>query len=75
MSSEIQSEITKKESNASEPNTFWDSSWSVTNFLSQCDIFGQPVPAFNIKGKEKVTTAVGGFLSTFILAVTLGYSI
>ena len=75
MPDEMPSENKKSESNASEPNTFWDSPWSVTNFLSQCDIFGQPVPAFNIKGKEKITTAVGGLLTAFILAVTLGYSI
>ena len=38
-------------------------------------MFGQPVPAFNIKGKSKVKTAVGGILSAVIIAVTLGYSI
>ena len=43
--------------------------------MRQCDLFGQPVPAFNIKGKSKVKTAVGGILSAVIIAVTLGYSI
>ena len=33
---------------------FNESRWSVMNFLQSLDIFGQPIPAFNIKGKDKV---------------------
>ena len=33
------------------------------------------MPAFNIKGRDKVKTAVGGILSATIMSVTLGYAI
>ena len=33
-------------------NQFWESPWSVTTFLRENDIFGEPIPAFNIKGKN-----------------------
>ena len=38
-------------------------------------MFGQPIPAFNIKGKDKVKTLIGGILSYIIISVTLGYAI
>ena len=34
--------------------TFDESRWNVMNFLRSLDIFGLPIPAFNIKGKDKV---------------------
>ena len=37
----------KEKDNAS---TFDESRWSAMNFLRKLDIFGQPIPAFNIKG-------------------------
>ena len=43
--------------------------------MRECDLFAQPIPAFNIKGKEKVKTPIGGILSAFIMTVTLGYTI
>ena len=56
-------------------NEFWDSPWSVRSFLRECDIFGQPIPAFNIRGKDKVKTAWGGILSAIIMTISLGYAI
>ena len=38
-------------------------------------MFGQPIPAFNIKGNDKVQTVAGGFLSAAVLALTLGFAI
>ena len=42
-------------------------------FLRQLDRFGSSIPAFNIKGKDKVKTTIGGIISTTIIALTLGY--
>ena len=43
----------QEKSNAkSKSTTFSESHWSVMNFLRSLDIFGQPIPTFNIKGKE-----------------------
>ena len=52
-----------------------ESRWNVFNFLSSLDIYGLPIPSFNIKGKDKVQTVVGGFLSAIVITLTLGYSI
>ena len=38
----------------SNDTTFSESRWSVMNFLQSLDMFWQPIPAFNIKGKDKV---------------------
>ena len=43
--------------------------------MRERDIFGQNIPAFNIKGKDKVKTAIGGFLSALIITVTFSYTI
>ena len=55
--------------------TFKESRWNVMNFMSSLDIFGSPIPAFNIKGKDKVQTVVGGLLSAAIITLTLGYAV
>ena len=39
------------------------------------DNFGSPVPAFNVKGKSKVTTIIGGLLTAMILTLTLAYAV
>ena len=67
--------ISEKGEDSSNASQFWESRWSVTNFLRDCDLFGQPIPAFNIKGKDQVKTAIGGILSAIIITVTLGYTI
>ena len=43
--------LSQKKGNAT---AFSESRWSVMNFLRSLDIFGLPLPAFNIKGKDKV---------------------
>ena len=43
--------------------------------LRQIDRFGEPIPAFNIKGKDKVTTAVGGITTLIVIFLTLSYLI
>ena len=43
------------------------------NVLRRIDRFGEPIPAFNIKGKDKVTTAVGGIMSLIVIFITLSY--
>ena len=65
----------KKEQNSKSGTPHWESSWSVFNFLSQFDAFGSPVPGLNIKGKNKVTTWLGGIMTVTILTVALGYSV
>ena len=41
--------------------------------LSRLDRFGEPVPAFNIKGKNQVKTAFGGIMTVIIIVFTTGY--
>ena len=64
-----------KKAKTKQRTEFWNSPWSVRSFLRECDIFGRPIPAFNIKGKDKVKTAIGGILSAMIMTITLGYTI
>ena len=45
------------------------------NFLQSFDMFGLPIPAFNIKGQDKIKTKVGGLLSALVLTLTLGFAI
>ena len=42
-------------------------------FLEHIDLFGTPIPSFNIKNKEKVTTLIGGIMTLIILAIILLY--
>ena len=39
------------------------------------DNFGSSIPAFNLKGKDKVTTIAGGLLTSMILTLTLAYAV
>ena len=36
----------------SKEKLFTESPWYISNMLSRLDRFGEPVPAFNIKGKD-----------------------
>ncbi len=38
------------------------------------DIFGAPLPTFNLKGETHVNTATGGILTIFLTIVFLGYA-
>ena len=62
-------------SRKSKSTVFSESPWSVLSFLRSLDIFGQPIPTFNIKGKDKVQTVVGGFFSAAVITMTLGFAI
>ena len=52
---------------------FRESPWHINSFFSKIDRFGQQIPAFNVKGKDKVTTTVGGIMTVTIMTLTLGY--
>ena len=40
-------------------------------FLEKFDVFGEPLPSFNIKGSEEVTSKAGGFATLIIFIVML----
>ena len=65
----------KKKENISRINSrmFRESPWHINNFFSKIDRFGQPIPAFNVKGKDRVTTTFGGIVTALIMVLTLGY--
>ena len=65
-------EQTTKSSNQT---LFSESPWHIAGFLRKLDRFGYPIPTFNIKGADKVTTAIGGMMTAIILTFTLGYFI
>ena len=44
----------KKSNEKSNSTMFSESRWSVMNYLQSLDMFGKPIPAFNIKGKASV---------------------
>ena len=41
--------------------------------FKKIDAFGQPLPSFNIKGKERVNTIVGGFCTLILFMTILSY--
>ena len=49
------------------------SALDVRQVLNRVDIFGKPLPGFNLKGSDVVTTMVGGVSSIFIFAIVLLY--
>lgn len=61
--------------NKRKPKPFSKSRWNVLNFLAKFDLFGEPIPAFNVRGKDKVKTPPGGILSTIIITISLGFAI
>ena len=54
-------------------HTFRESRWHINSFFRKIDRFGKQIPAFNMKGKDKVTSTVGGIMTVTIMAITLGY--
>ena len=65
----------KKGKGKSKATTHSESRYSVINYLTSLDIFGVAVPQFKIKGKDKVQTVFGGFLSALVITVTFGFAI
>ena len=53
---------------------FSDSPWHINSFFRKLDRFGQPIPAFNMKGKDKVNTIAGGFFSIILFMTLFMYS-
>ena len=53
---------------------FNKSPYNLTNILHSIDIFGMPIPSFNLKGKSHITTWLGGLLSAMIMGTTLAYA-
>ena len=51
------------------------SNWLITNVIRRIDRFGKNVPAFNIDGKDQVSTLLGGLLSITIRMLALGYGL
>ena len=43
--------------------------------LRSIDIFGEPLPTFNLKGKTHVFTATGGIFTIILAIVFLGYTL
>ena len=50
-------------------------SWHVINVMRSQDEFAKDVPSFNVKGKDKVKTVFGGFISLVIFTLALSYAI
>ena len=44
------------------------------SFVTRLDVFGRDIPGFNIKGKRKVNTCLGSFVSIGIFIVMLLYA-
>ena len=49
-------------------------SWHIFNSLRGIDLFGQPVPSFNVKGEDSINTVVGGVLSGMVMLITLAFA-
>ena len=48
-------------------------SWYMPNVLKKIDIFGQPLPAFNLKGQTEIPTLTGGLCTFIIFCVFIAY--
>lgn len=42
--------------------------------MKSLDIFGVPIPSFNLKGKMTVQTGIGGVVSFFIMLIMVLYA-
>ena len=48
-------------------------SWHMPNVLKRIDKFGEPLPAFNVKGEMEVTTLTGGIVTFLIYIIFIAY--
>ena len=48
---------------------------SLYSLLSKLDVFGQEVPRFNIRGREKINTPLGGLFTSLLMILVLFYGI
>lgn len=49
--------------------------WSASKVLYQLDIFGMPLPTFNIDGNDRIKTRLGGVFTLLIIATVLLFAI
>ena len=45
--------------------------WAAGQVLERIDSFGETLPVFNIKGKDKINTKTGGLVTLLITGVVL----
>lgn len=48
--------------------------FSLAKLLKERDMFGKPIPAFNVRGKSKVNSMAGGLISLIIMIIMFLYS-
>lgn len=60
---------------AEQSKQLFDNRWQMSRVLERFDIFGEPLPSFNIKGKQQIQTRIGGVCTVLILATTLLFSV
>ena len=49
--------------------------WTAGAVLQNLDSFGEPLPTFNIKGRDQVQTQVGGFVTLALIIVVTMFAI
>ena len=49
-------------------------SWHLNSLLTNIDVFGKPLPAFNLKGKPIVHTMTGGIVTFTIVVIMVIYA-
>ena len=47
--------------------------WKLNSVVERLDVFGQPLPVFNLKGNSEVHTLAGGLLTLSIFIVFVIY--
>ena len=45
------------------------------SFFRNIDIFGKPVPSFNLDGKDTIKTTIGACMTLMILILTLAFGL
>ena len=48
--------------------------WQTGRVLETFDTFGEPVPSFNVKGQNTVTSRTGGVITLFISTAVIFYA-
>ena len=48
--------------------------FNILHFIKKIDFFGEPIPAFNLAGREVIKTMFGAFTSLSILAITFAFA-
>ena len=48
-------------------------SWYMSNVLKKIDLFGRPLPSFNLKGETVIPTLTGGICTFLFICLLLAY--